>query len=47
MTFADVSYDDMGARIRRHFGIGGYKNVSIDIADQRKHRQRRMLAAPL
>ncbi|BDA44737.1 hypothetical protein COCOBI_06-2150 [Coccomyxa sp. Obi] len=47
VTFADVSYDDMGARIRRHFGIGGFKNVTVGMAAQRKHSQRRMLAVPL
>ena len=29
VTYADVSYDDMGARIRRYFGTGGFQNVSI------------------
>ncbi|CAL8469684.1 g9225 [Coccomyxa elongata] len=48
VTFADVSYDDMGTRIRRHFGIGGFKNVSIG-KDTAKllYRRRAMLTTPL
>ncbi|CAL8469526.1 g9067 [Coccomyxa elongata] len=47
VTLADVSYDDMGTRIRRHFGIGGFRNVSMSVAAQRKHSQRRLLAQPI
>ena len=48
VTFADVSYDDMGTRIRRYFGIGGFKNVTIGKDTAKKlHSRRTMLTTPL
>ncbi len=50
VTYADVGYHDMGNRMRRYFGIGGFQNVTIETVDSSRRRhssQRRMLSAAL
>ncbi len=34
VTMADVTYNDMGSRVRRYWGMGGFQNVTVDtVAD--------------
>ena len=33
ISFADVSYSSLGCRIRPHWGIGGFQNVTLDLSE--------------
>jgi hypothetical protein len=35
-TYADVGYHDMGVRLRRYFGIGGFDNTTFGLETSRK-----------
>ncbi|EIE21321.1 hypothetical protein COCSUDRAFT_56544 [Coccomyxa subellipsoidea C-169] len=30
VTMADVTYNDMGSKLRRYWGMGGFQNVTVD-----------------
>ena len=30
VTLADVTYNDMGSKLRRFWGLGGFQNVTVD-----------------
>lgn len=42
VTLADVVYDDLGGKIRRYWGLGGFKNVTVDTVAAIQHSRRHL-----
>ncbi|CAL8463226.1 g2760 [Coccomyxa elongata] len=42
ITLADATYNDMGAKLRRYWGLGGFKNITVDTMSSGLSSSRRM-----
>ena len=42
ITLADVTYNDMGSKVRRYWGLGGFQNVTVETVLKGLASSRRM-----
>lgn len=42
ITLADVTYNDMGSKLRRYWGLGGFQNVTVETVSKGLASSRRI-----